>query len=139
VDQTTAGKVRITVAALTERQHRLVTSLLDRANAEAREARTSVPFEYTAVWSRGLAVLEAAADADVVILGLEDEGLPGEASHLTAAFPDISIIGVDHLARARVIRGAVGGRFSSDLPTVIRWVARGEASRCKSVRKESLQ
>jgi hypothetical protein len=106
------------LAALTERQRSLVESSLGHANVVNR----AIEFDLEAVDGRGLEVLERAALADVVLFGLEDEELPGEASHVLAAYPAVKIVGVDAEGRARVVVGAVLEPLSRDLPTVIRWI-----------------
>src|SRR6185436_11753636 len=81
-------------------------------------------FEFVSVPGRGMQILEQAADADVVLFGLEEEVLPGEASHIVSAYPDVKVIGVDGDGLVRVVHGAVSEPLSRDLPTVIRWITR---------------
>ena len=83
-----------------------------------------VMFEFVTVPGRGIQILEQAAKADVVLFGLEDELLPGEASHIVATYPDVKVIGVDHRGHVRTVLGAVNEPLSNDLPTVIRWITR---------------
>ena len=118
------GAIRIVLAALSDHQRSLVEATLQRANIVSGGASMGLVFEFATVVGRGIQILERAADADVVLFGLEDEVLPGEASHIMAAYPDVKIIGVDHLGHARVVLGAVTEPLSEDLPTVIRWITR---------------
>ena len=50
-------------------------------------------FEFAAVPGRGIQILEQSAVADVVLFGLEEQALPGEATALMAAYPGMKIIG----------------------------------------------
>jgi hypothetical protein len=114
--------IRIVVATLTERQETLIGASLERASHLS--ADNDVAFACTSVKGRGLRIIEAAAEADVVLFGLKEEVLPGEASHILAAYPRVKIIGVDDCGYARVVLGTVDEPMSRDLPTVIRWITR---------------
>jgi hypothetical protein len=128
VPRKSAEAIRIVLAGLGDRQRSLVQESLEQANvvngAESRDLR----FEFDTVLGRGIQILERAAQADVVVFGAE-EGLPGEASHLLAEYPDVKVIVVDDDAHVRVVLGAVTEPLSRDLPTVIRWITRRNEDR----------
>ena len=111
----TAQPIRVLLAALHDRQRRLV-------EASFRRARHG--FELESVDGRGFEVLRRVAAADVVLFGLEEEELPGEASHVLAEYPGVKIVGVDEDGRARLVLGAVLGPLGRDLPTVVRCIVR---------------
>ena len=114
--------IRVVLARLTARQRGLVERSLERANTPACASSTTPMFAFTSVEGKGMPILQEAAHADVVVLGLEDDVLPGEASHIIANYPRVKVIGVDHDAHARVVLGTVTEPLSSDLPTVIWWI-----------------
>ncbi len=124
--------IRILLAALDPRARALVEGSLAQAVLGAEWEPDQPGFRWRWTAARGIPLLEAAAGADVVVLGLEEEQLPGEASHLLATYPALKIIGLDQEARPRMILGAVAGALVRDLPTVIRWITqrlRREAAR----------
>lgn len=82
------------------------------------------PFEIQIIESRGMKMVKEAEGADVVVMGLEDGELPGEADHLLSAYPSLKVIGVDKWGRACIVRGAADESLSSDLATVVWWVTR---------------
>ena len=116
--------IRIVLAALTDVERSLVEASLERANTMEQAGNRNAVFEFAAVPGRGIQILEQSAGADVVLFGLEEQALPGEASHLMAAYPGMKIIGVDRDGCARVVLGALSEPLSRDLPTVIRWITR---------------
>ena len=118
-----AEPIRVLLAALGDRQRGLVEAAFRRATP-GRRGDTRHGFELETVDGRGLEVLRRAAGADVVLFALEYEELPGEASHVFAEYPGVKIVGVDQDGRARLVLGAVLEPLSSDLPTVVRWIAR---------------
>ena len=117
--------IRVLLAAVSDGQRDRITESLERANG-ARRLGARTTFELEVIVGRGMEVLRQAAAADVVLFGLDDAELPGEASHVLAAFPAVKIVGVDDDGRARIVVGAVLGSLSRDLPTVIRWITRRE-------------
>lgn len=119
----TADAIRIVLAALSDHQRSLVEASLKQANTLGGAESVNV-FEFVSVPGRGIQILEQASEADVVLFGLEEEVLPGEASHIVATYPDVKVIGVDEDACVRVVHGAVSEPLSRDLPTVIRWITR---------------
>ena len=120
----TAYPIRVLLAAVSDQQRSLVEASLERANVGGRHVGTCVVFELEAVDGRGMEVLKKASAADVVLFGLDEEELPGEASHVLAAYPAVRIVGVDGEGHARIVLGAVLEPLSRDLPTVIRWITR---------------
>ncbi|MEP6689612.1 MAG: hypothetical protein ABJD07_00570 [Gemmatimonadaceae bacterium] len=123
-----ARAIRIVLGALNDNQRSLVEACLERANRIGEAGGVKV-FEIVTVEGRGIRILEQAANADVVLLGLEHELLPGEASHIVASYPNVKVIGLDDRAHVRTVLGAVNEPLSTDLPTVIRWITRRSASR----------
>lgn len=117
-----ADAIQIVLAALSDEQRSRVEAALNQANTQA--GAESVTFEFISISGRGIQILEQAAEADVVLFGLEEEVLPGEASHIVAAYPGVKVIGVDADGLVRVVHGAVSEPLSRDLPTVIRWITR---------------
>jgi hypothetical protein len=129
VPRSCADVIRIVLAAVSDQQRSLVEACLEQANSAAGMDAGQPVFLFASLEGRGLTIIQRAADADVVLLGLQDEVLPGEASHLLAAYPTVKIIGVDGRGLARVVLGAIQEPLSRDLPTVIRWITRrGEAT-----------
>lgn len=118
-----ADRIRVVLAAMTPRQLRIVATALEQANGRNKRLG-QVEFEIEYVSGRGLEILRRSAGADAVIFGLEDEELPGEASHVLAAYPGVKLVGVDANGWARVVVGAVLEPLSYDLPTVILWLTR---------------
>lgn len=116
-----ADRIRVVLAALNDRQRSLIESQLEQANVVNRLVGAN-EFNLDAASGRGLAVLAKAAMADVVLFGLEDEELPGEASHVLAAYPNVKVVGIDDEGHARIVLGALLEPLNRDLPTVIRWI-----------------
>lgn len=116
--------ISVVLAALTDTQRSRVEASLRQANSASQFAGRPAILEYSCVQDRGIHIIEQAADADVVLFQLEDELLPGEASHIVATYPDIKIIGLDDGGHVRIVLGAVTEPLSNDLPTVIRWITR---------------
>ena len=116
--------IRVLLAGMRDRQRRLVERSLRRANFGGRDAGAAPAFALQAAEGRGLAVVQQACAADVVLFGLDDEELPGEASHVLAEHPRVKVVGVDQDGRARVVLGGVAGTLGRDLPAVIRWITR---------------
>ena len=83
-------------------------------------------FEAVIIEGRGVEILKGAAGADVVVMVLEDDQLPGESDLLISEYPKIRVVGVNHQGRVCVVLGAVDEPLSSDLPTVIRWLAKND-------------
>jgi hypothetical protein len=132
VPRTQSHTVRVVLAALSELQRRMVeTSLAAAGTATGRAPRTE-EFHLSSVEGRGISILREARNADVVLFALEEEVLPGEASHVLASYPDVRIIGLDEAGRARVVVGAVTGPLSEDLVTVIRWITRRNVDEARS-------
>jgi hypothetical protein len=104
----------------------LVVTSLERV--EPTNGGSRPVFEVVDVAERGIRILEEAADADVVLFAVEDDALPGEASHVLAAYPDVKVIGLDPLARVRLMLGSVTKPLGHDLSTVIRWVVESGAA-----------
>lgn len=124
--------IRVLLAALTDEQRTLIEACLERANQLSPAASNRLAFRCSHVAGRGIHVIERATAADVVLFGLEDDVLPGEASHIVATCPEVKIIGVDERAQPRVILGALSEPLSEDLPTVIRWITRRSEDRSES-------
>ena len=119
------GVIKVLLAVLPERPRDIIAAVLMEENDVVSGTTDGNPsFECIDVAGRGMRIVEHTVGADVVVFGLTDGVLPGEASHLVALFPDVKIVGVDDKAHARMILGAVDEPFSSDLPTVLRWITR---------------
>ena len=119
------GVIKVLLAVLPERPRNIVGAVLMEENDAVPGTTQGKPsFECIDVAGRGMRIVEHTIGADVVVFGLTDGVLPGEASHLVALFPDVKIVGVDHQGHGRMILGAVDEPLSSDLPTVLRWITR---------------
>ena len=118
--------IRVLLAGMRDHQRALVETSLLRAGPSpaGRDAAPAPLFDLEAIDGRGIAVLQRACAADVVLFGLDDEELPGEASHVLAEHPGVRIVGVDRDGHARIVLGGVQEPLSEDLPTVIRWITR---------------
>jgi hypothetical protein len=120
-----ASGIRILLARMADRPRSLVERTLEHANASQRTDNASLMFQVETVAGRGFEILQRVEHADVVLFGLTDGDLPGEASYIERMYPDVKIIGLDDDINVRILRCTAREPLSRDLPSVIRWIARG--------------